>query len=153
MLEVVTKNHMKYLIITATFLMCCFSSFAQGNNRVVKNFITKVADRTIQVRSILDSTLCSDKLPLPEEKAKLLAMQIEQLRQDLHKVRQWKIAKYDPQDPVDKTLLLGKINVNDVFKIQSPEKLMCYIWIKNNKVASFSTMNKGNKKMFIFLCD
>lgn len=116
-------------------------------------FVKNVADDAVAYESIIKEHLCIDKTK-PEvtaKKADLLTMQLKALREAL-KEGPWAIKTYLEIPAKEQNIQIDAKEKQHIYALTSGNKLICFIWVKDGKIASFSTMDKGGTRIFLEIC-
>ena len=145
------KNRKILFLIFSVFAFAACK--AQNNNSaLVKSFIQDLANDQIGYESIIKKHLCVDNTEQQEKKIMLVTSQLRSLRLEF-RGNSYMIENYQKLSAKDQNIQIEEKEKQNIYRLESKGKIICFIWVKDGKVVAFSTMRKGNMRFFLKICD
>ena len=128
---------------------------SDGNLEKVKGFLKDVADDKGHFDAIIRDHICAIDDQKKEERLSLLRQQLASLREELRSLPaggSYSIKNYADLVSDKQDLLIEEGQKKNIYRIESNGTFICLVWVNEGKIASFSTMNKGDKRVFLKIC-
>ncbi|MBE9599543.1 hypothetical protein [Pedobacter sp. MC2016-24] len=144
----------KYSLLVFIFFFASLGAKAYDDTGLINAFIKSVSDPKVKTDDIISNYLCLTEKNHDSEYYKLVVSQVELLRKDLAnlQVEKFKILKYSEFPEAEKVILIDSTEYEYVYAVKNGKKTVVNLYVKNNKISSFVTMNKGKLKIFFILC-
>lgn len=144
----------KYSLLMFMFIFAAIGVKANDDTRLINTFIKSLSDAKIKTDDIIANYLCLTEKNHDSEYYKLVVSQVELLRKDLAKLplEKLKILNYNQFPKSEKVILIDSTEHEYVYALKNEKKTVVNLYVKNNKISSFVTMNKGKLKIFFMLC-
>ncbi|TCD11144.1 hypothetical protein EZ449_06520 [Pedobacter frigidisoli] len=137
------------LLFLGMFAILCTATKQHSNISIAQAFINDVAKGEIQNEAIIKKYLCE----ITESKEiELIEMQLNALRTELI-TGKLKIESYKNISLSEQTILVESSEKDFIYSVKCSDKFICFILLENNKIASFATINKGGRRIFISFCN
>lgn len=149
---------MKHRNTLLTILLFCTSLFSKANDSTlekVRAFIRDLSDDKVGYEIIIKKHLCVIDDQRREERINMLTQQLASLREQLNiigKQSSCTIKNYKNISLKEQDVLIDENEERNIYSVASGGKFICFVWVKDGKIASFSTMNKGGKRVFLEIC-
>jgi len=153
--------------ILFSLLMCIpflTINFAWNKNRIgpndineVKSFLNDVSNSSVSFENIIKKHLCIKAGMKDEErneKLKWTTFQLSALRSEIQNDGQWEVVPYASLPQEKQSILIDEKEKPNIFVLQFKNKSQSsvFIWVSQGRIKSFTTINKGNAKIFVSFC-
>ena len=141
--------------------MFCNTSLVKGQDVKVKQlkfFINAVADSNMNTDDVIKKYICPLSKGKDNDKDyknyQFVSMQVNSLRKELLSKNKGSliIRNYKDLPDSEQNILHANTSINNIFVVFINNKRFIRVLFTGNKIASFVTMNKGDKGVFIKFC-
>lgn len=128
---------------------------ANDDTRLINRFIKSLSNPKIKTDVIISDYLCLTEKNHDSEYYQVVVTQLELLRKELAKlpVQKLKILKYNEFPESEKVFILDSTEHKYVYAVKNEKKTVVNLYLKDDKINSFVTINKGTVKNFFILCN
>lgn len=122
--------------------------------KFINAFIKSISDSHIKPDLIISKYLCMEEKDRNSEYYKLVISQLESVRKEFKNspLEALKTLKYNDLPNVEKVIIMETTERENTYVIKRGTKTILSLLVKDNKINSFVTMNKGENKIFFKLC-
>ncbi len=145
-----------FLLFMIPFWGC--SNNQDANADRLQSFLNVVSESNVPAEKIISDYICI----LPPQTADstrqqiytLIADRINEMRKQIQteKNKDFIITKYKDLPSSEQTLILTEDITDDVYNVKFNNKYFISVLFKENRIASFHTLNKGGKRVFLLFC-
>lgn len=133
-----------------------FTHGQDANADRLQSFLNTVSGSNASAEKIISDYICT--MPQTDDSAKKLYSLVVERINDLRKHLQsgdnknFVINKYKELPSSEQNLLLKEESTDDVYVVKINNKNLISVLFKENRIASFITLNKGGNSIFLLFC-
>lgn len=137
-----------FLILTSVNLK------ADKTPQVITDFIKYISDSHVKPDLIISKYLCMEEKDHNSEYYKVVVSQLESVRKKFKNshIETLKVLKYNDLPDAEKVIIMETNERENIYVIKRGTQTILSLLVKDNKINSFVTMNKGKNKIFFKLC-
>jgi len=148
MTKIIALSKIISIIFVFIPVSCC-SQQSKSQIRLSENFINSVLRNKMTTDDVIEKFILVDKTS--ERKIKFAHQQIQYLREEIEKrnVTESKLKYFSYAKSGYSDLLISESEAQYVVIIRNGDERFATILLQEGKIKSFTTMNKGGKRIFI----
>lgn len=160
----VTGYRWLFLGICYALLFVVQTADAQsGKQELVESFFNEAVNVDINDEQFIKKYMCTEELILKDKKARethefftqqvyrfrmMVRGQSKKITANFGNV----ITSYKDLAESERNIVIEEKEEDNIFRFKGEQNLVFDILVGNNRILSFTTMNKGGKKVFLLLC-
>lgn len=148
---------LKLKLLTAMIPLWGFIHGQEVNADRLQSFLNTVSGSNVAAETIISDYICTMPAQTDGSAKKLYSLVVERingLRKQMQSMdnKNFVINKYKELPPSEQNLILKEETADDVYVVKINNKDLISVLFKENRIASFITLNKGRNSVFLLYC-